>query len=88
LRGIVFDQKTTVKLAPAEADVLKVLMNNWPEVVTRHTMLLGLHGKDYEEKVGKGKALKVHLSKLRRKIKCLDLTVKNSPGRGWWLAAN
>lgn len=84
-RGLVFRQHVRVWLSPTEADILKILLDRWPEVTNRHTLLVGLYGSMYQEKVGRGTRVITFLSRLRRKLRTFNLDIKNVPGRGWFL---
>ena len=83
-KGRVFKKDLQVYLEPMEADLLKILLDNWPKVCSREKLLVGLYGGNYSEKVYSDN-VGVLISKLRLKIKTFDIEVQNIKCRGWWL---
>ena len=83
-KGRVFKNGTQIYLEPMEADLLKILLDNWPKLLSREKLLVGLYGgsyceRSYSDNVG------VFISKLRHKIKIFDIEIKNTKRRGWCL---
>lgn len=83
-KGLVFKGDKQVWLEPMEADLLKILLDNWPEIISREKILLGLYGGNYRDDVFSDK-FGVLMVKLRRKLKTFDIAIKNIRRRGWWL---
>ena len=83
-RGQVFKGGMQVQLTPMEADLLKILLDSWPETVSKKKILLGLYGGNYRDKVFSDNA-GVLMVRLRQKLKTFDIGVQNINRRGWWL---
>ncbi len=83
-KGQVFKGDIQVRLEPMESDLLKILLDSWPEIASKEKILLGLYGGNYSNKVFSDK-LGVLMVKLRRKLKTFDIEVQNIRRRGWWL---
>ena len=83
-KGQVFKGAIQVRLEPMESDLLKILLDSWPEIASKEKILLGLYGGNYSNKVFSDK-LGVLMVKLRRKLKTFDIEVQNVRRRGWWL---
>ncbi len=83
-KGLVFKGDQQIWLTPMEADLLKILLNRWPETSSKDTILLGLYGGNYSDKIFSDK-FGVIMAKLRRKLKTFDIGVQNINRRGWWL---
>ena len=83
-KGLVFKGDRQIRLTPMEADLLKILLDSWPETTCKETILLGLYGGSYKNKVFSDK-FGVLMAKLRRKLKTFDIEVQNINRRGWWL---
>lgn len=83
-KGLVFKKDKRICLEPMEADLLKILLDNWPKICSREKLLVGLYGGNYCERVSSDN-VGVLISKLRHKIKIFDIEIKNTKRRGWLL---
>ena len=83
-KGLVFKDDRQVRLEPMEADLLKILLDNWPETLSKEKILLGLYGGNYSDKIFSDR-IGVLMAKLRRKIEPLGIEIENIKRRGWWL---
>lgn len=83
-KGRVFKEDVQAYLEPMEADLLKILLDNWPKICSREKLLVGLYGGNYCERVSSDN-IGVLMAKLRRKIKTFDIKIENVKCRGWWL---
>ena len=83
-KGQVFKGDIQIQLEPMEADLLKILLDSWPKVISREKILLGLYGGNYSDNKFSDK-FGVLMVKLRRKLKTFDIEVQNIRRRGWWL---
>ncbi len=83
-KGRVFNRDKQVHLVAMEADLLKILLDNWPKICSREKILVGLYGGSYSERVYSDN-VGVLLSKLRSKIKTFNIEIQNIKCRGWWL---
>ena len=83
-KGAVFKGDKRIRLEPMEADLLKILLDNWPKVCSREKLLVGLYGGNYSERVSSDN-IGVLIAKLRFKIKVFDIEIKNIKCRGWCL---
>ena len=83
-RGIVFKGDKQVWLEPMEADLLKILLDSWPEIASREKILLGLYGGNYKDYLFSDK-IGVLMVRLRRKLKTFDIVIQNVRRRGWCL---
>ncbi len=83
-KGQVVKGNVQVCLEAMEADLLKILLDNWPKICSREKILIGLYGGSYSERMYSDN-VGVLLSKLRSKIKIFDIGIQNIKCRGWWL---
>ena len=83
-KGLVFKGDKRVYLEAMEADLLKILLDNWPKVCSREKLAVGLYGSNYSERVSSDN-VGVFISKLRPKIGVFDIKIQNVRSRGWWL---
>ncbi len=81
---ILFKGDDQIILAPREADALKILLDAWPELVTRRQMLTGLHGANFQDLLSSD-VLGVCISDVRKKIRQFGLEIVNIKRRGWYL---
>ena len=83
-KGEVFKNDVQIHLEPMEADLLKLLLDNWPKVCTKEKLLVGLYGGSYRER-SYSDNVGVLISKLRHKIRVFDIEIENVKCRGWWI---
>lgn len=83
-KGQVFKGDIRVRLEPMEADLLKILLDSWPEIASKEKILLGLYGGSHSNKVFSDQ-FGVLMAKLRRKLTTFDIKVQNIRRRGWCL---
>ncbi len=83
-KGLVFKGDTSIRLQPLEADLLKILLDNWPVVTSKEKVLSGLYGRNHIGRKYSDK-LNVLMSKLRRKLQTFDIKIQNIKRRGWIL---
>ena len=83
-KGQVFKGDIQIQLEPMEADLLKILLDGWPKVISREKILLGLYGGNYSDNKFSDK-FGVLMVKLRRKRKTFDMEVQDIRRGGWWL---
>ena len=83
-KGRVFKKDMQVYLEPMEADLLKILLDNWPKICSKEKLLVGLYGGSYCER-SYSDNIGVLISKLRNKIKTFDIEIENAKCRGWWI---
>lgn len=83
-KGLVFKGDKRVHLEAMEADLLKILLDNWPKVCSREKLAVGLYGGNYSERVSSDK-VGVFISKLRPKVGIFNIKIQNVRSRGWWL---
>ncbi len=86
-KGRVFQGDKQVWLQPMEADLLKILLDNWPKLCSKEKLLVGLWGGNYSEKINliSSDNTGVCLSTLRSKLKIFHIKIQNVSSRGWWL---
>lgn len=85
-KGLLFTQEERVWLSPSEADLLKIFLDVWPDLVPRTTLEKQLYGAIYSDRNSSSPRIVLVLYKLRKKLRPLGLHIQNKPGRGWLLA--
>ena len=88
-KGVIFQGDKQVRLQPQEADLLKILLDNWPKLCSREKLLVGLYGGNYSERVNiiSSDNIGVVMSKLRSKLKIFHIKIQNTSKRGWQLVS-
>lgn len=86
-KGLLFRGQTKIHLQPMEADLLLSLMEAWPSVASRETVINNLYGDKYPDgDERRNSRLWVYISNVRRCIGVFDLVIDNVPKRGWLLS--
>nr|WP_272924017.1 winged helix-turn-helix domain-containing protein [Streptomyces sp. SID3343] len=71
-----------LSLSPAEADLMRVLVESFQEVVPRDSLVRRVWPGDCAQRRN---ALDLRILRLRRRIGCLQLSIRTAWGRGYLL---
>ncbi len=88
-KGRIFQGDKQIWLRPMEADLLKILLDNWPKLCSKEKLLVGLYGGNYSEKINlvSSDNIGVCMSQLRPKLKIFHIKIQNISSRGWWIVS-
>ncbi|WP_189133901.1 winged helix-turn-helix domain-containing protein [Wenjunlia tyrosinilytica] len=71
-----------LSLSPAEAELMRVLVESFQEVVPRETLIQQVWPDDGQPRRN---ALDLRILRLRRRLSCLQLSIRTAWGRGYLL---
>lgn len=87
-KGLLYRGTERVFIGPKQADIVQLLLDKWPEVVSKEKIFVGLYGANYLSHMREEDAanvLRFLVCKLNKQIRRLGLSVACYHNKGYFL---